>query len=199
MKAFDLFARPSQFDKLNLLNTACSDSETEIREFIASTFALHYNATIDTFCDRLLGVCSPEGQLCAAAGYNLAEEGPLFLEQYLDCPLEVHMQQQFGLEIQRTEIAEVGNLATTQVGGARMLIELMTQHLHAEGRRWVAFTATRSLINSFHKLGLSPVVLTPALPERVNNLAAWGTYYTQNPLVAIGDIQLGHSLLGGKQ
>lgn len=174
-------------------------ADTRTRQFIAKTFFAHYNARIDKFCDRLLSVCSPKGEITAAAGYNLAEEGPLFLEQYLDLPIEKQVRQQLGIDIARTEIAEVGNLAATQAGGSRMLIELMTQHLHGEGRRWVAFTATKSLINSFHRLGLSPVILAPALPERVSNPAAWGSYYLQHPYVAIGDIQLGHARLGGQQ
>jgi hypothetical protein len=159
----------------------------------------HYGATIESYCDRLIGVCSPQGTMLAAAGYNLAEEGPLFLEQYLDLPLEQQIQQQLGMDITRSEIAEVGNLAALQAGGTRMLIELMTQRLHQEGRRWVAFTATKSLINSFHRMGLSPVILVPAKPERVKNSKAWGSYYQQNPHVAIGDIQLGHARLGGQQ
>ena len=174
-------------------------ADSGIRQFIANTFSAHYNARIDKFCDRLLSVCSPNGEIMAAAGYNLAEEGPLFLEQYLDEPIEKQVRLQLGIDIARTEIAEVGNLAAAQAGGTRMLIELMTQHLHEEGRRWVAFTATQSLINSFHRLGLSPVILAPALPERVSNPAAWGSYYLHHPYVAIGDIQLGHARLGGQQ
>ena len=197
MKPLDYHSRQPQTAQAVLSDLRCE--EDDIRRFIVHTFAHHYNASIETFCDHLLGVCTPQGLLCAAAGYNLAEEGTLFLEQYLDVPLEQHVQQQLGLEIQRSDIAEVGNLAATHAGGARMLIELMTQHLHKEGRRWVAFTATRSLINSFKRLGLSPVILAPALPERVKNPAAWGSYYAQTPFVAIGDIQLGHARLGAHQ
>lgn len=182
---------------LPLMQQPCADSE--IRQFIADTFMHHYGAAIESYCDRLIGVCSPQGAILAAAGYNLAEEGPLFLEQYLDHPIEKQVRHQMGLEISRSEIAEVGNLAAIQAGGARMLIELMTQRLHQEGRRWVAFTATQSLINSFHRMGLSPIILAAAKPECVKNPKAWGRYYQQNPHVAIGDIQLGHARLGGQQ
>lgn len=173
--------------------------ETFIRSFIADTFARHHNAKLESFCDHLVGVCAQSGELLAAAGYNLAEDGPLFLEQYLDVPIQQHVLNTLGFEIQRHEVAEVGNLAALQAGGARLLIEMMTKHLHAEGRRWVAFTATQSLINSFHRMGLSPVVLAPALPHRVKNAAAWGTYYQNHPQVVLGDIQLGNQRLGACQ
>lgn len=197
MKPFEYQVLQQAGKSLPLIQQPCADSK--IREFIADTFMHHYGATIESYCDRLIGVCSPEGTMLAAAGYNLAEEGPLFLEQYLDLPLEQQIQQQLRMDITRSEIAEVGNLAALQAGGTRMLIELMTQRLHQEGRRWVAFTATKSLINSFHRMGLSPVILAPAKPARVKNPQAWGSYYQQNPHVAIGDIQLGHARLGGQQ
>lgn len=197
MKPFEYHTRQQHSGLLPVVQEPCADSK--IRQFIANTFQHHYGATIESYCDRLVGVCSPQGSMLAAAGYNLAEDGPLFLEQYLNVPLEEHLQQQLGLDIARSEIAEVGNLAALQAGGTRMLIDLMTQQLHQEGRRWVAFTATKSLINSFHRMGLSPVILAPALPERVKNQGAWGSYYLQNPQVAIGDIQLGHARLGGQQ
>lgn len=197
MKPFEYQSRQQHTGPHPLVQEPCADSK--IRQFIAETFQHHYGATIESYCDRLIGVCSPQGNMLAAAGYNLAEEGPLFLEQYLDKPLEQQIQQQLGLDITRSEIAEVGNLAALQAGGARMLIEMMTQRLHGEGRRWVAFTATQSLINSFHRMGLSPVILAPAKPERMKNAKAWGSYYQQNPHVAFGDIQLGHARLGGRQ
>nr|WP_294887866.1 thermostable hemolysin [uncultured Limnobacter sp.] len=197
MKPVEYNTRQHHTWLLSVIQEPCADSK--IRQFIADIFMNHYGATIESYCDRLIGVCSPQGTMLAAAGYNLAEEGPLFLEQYLDSPLEQQIQQQLDMDITRSEIAEVGNLAALQAGGARMLIELMTQRLHQEGRRWVAFTATKSLINSFHRMGLSPVILAPANPERVKNPNAWGSYYLQNPYVAIGDIQLGHARLGGQQ
>lgn len=197
MKPFEYHTRQHHTGSLPVIQEPFADSK--IRQFIADTFMHHYGATIESYCDRLIGVCSPQGTMLAAAGYNLAEEGPLFLEQYLDLPLEKQIQQQLGMDITRSEIAEVGNLAALQAGGTRMLIELMTQRLHQQGRRWVAFTATQSLINSFHRMGLSPVILAPASPARVKNPSAWGSYYQQNPHVAIGDIQLGHARLGGQQ
>jgi len=197
MKPVEYNTRQHHTWLLPVIQEPCAD--LKIRQFIADIFMHHYGATIESYCDRLIGVCSPQGTMLAAAGYNLAEEGPLFLEQYLDSPLEQQIQQQLGMDITRSEIAEVGNLAALQAGGTRMLIELMTQRLHQEGRRWVTFTATQSLINSFHRMGLSPVILAPANPKRVKNPNAWGSYYLQNPYVAIGDIQLGHARLGGQQ
>jgi hypothetical protein len=60
------------------------------------------------------------------------------------------------------------------------------------GYRWVAFTATRALRNSFHRLGLKPVPIAAADPARLaDGDAHWGSYYDQDPVVVAGKISLG--------
>ena len=125
----------------------------------------------------------------------MAGQQKLFLEQYLDLPIEQHIQNQSGLTIDRSQIAEVGNLATTHAGGARLLIRLVTQHLFALDTPWVVFTATQSLINSFHKMGLDPVWLADANASRVANPDAWGNYYLSNPVVVLGNVAQGFAKL----
>lgn len=170
-----------------------------LKAFIASVFKKHYNANIEAFCDRLMGVRGEDGELVAAAGINLANEGPLFLEQYLTQPIEEIISAETGLTVFRHEIAEVGNLAALQAGGTRKLIVRLTNFLKEQGRPWVAFTATKSLINSFNKLGLAPVVIADANKNCVANPQAWGSYYDHQPQVTFGNVILGyHSLLASR-
>lgn len=167
-----------------------------LEQFIADTFLEHYDARIEAFCKHLLGVRNTQGSLCAAIGYNLAEQGPLFLEQYLDAPIEDVVESRLGLRIQRHDLVEVGNLSAKETGGARMLIRLMTSHLHQCGRQWVAFTATKSLLNSFNRLGLPTIALAKATSDRVQDPEAWGSYYEQSPQVVIGEISIGYRRFG---
>jgi hypothetical protein len=75
---------------------------------------------------------------------------------------------------------------------ARVLIPRLARHLHRMGYSWVTFTATRALRNSFHRLGLWPLPLTPADPARLaDGGVSWGTYYDQDPVVMAGKISLG--------
>lgn len=179
-------------EQKKVLSRNLSGAEAQIQQFIAETFDSHYGAKVETFCNTLLGVRDFSGNLSAAAGYNLAEEGHLFLEQYLDSPVEKVAGAALGVGLSRFEIAEVGNLAAKEAGGARMLIRMVTQHLHMIGRRYVVFTATKSLINSFHRLGLEPIELVPARKSRVANPEKWGSYYDLEPRVVVGDIALGY-------
>ena len=83
-------------------------------------------------------------------------------------------------------------------GMARALIPLLACHLHRLGYRWVAFTATRALRNTFHRLGLRPLRLTRADPARLpDGGASWGTYYDHDPVVMAGKIS--HGLYAGER
>lgn len=167
-----------------------------LEAFIAAAFLKSYGAELSHFCDTLLGCRDAHGQWIAALGYTLAADGPLFLEQYLDSPLEQEIGARAGASVERAQMAEVGNLAASHAGAARTLIVGMTRLLHSQGLHWVAFTATTSLLNSFARLRLQPGVLAVADPRRLPDAGQrWGRYYQSQPQVMFGDIRYGHAQL----
>ena len=160
--------------------------------FIAARFGRAYGAHVTHFLPHLLGVRDGLARWQAAAGYAAASVQALFLEQYLDGPIELTLAAALGRPVARAGIVEVGNLAAVSAGMARALIPLLARHLHRLGYRWVAFTATRALRNTFHRLGLRPLRLTRADPARLSDGgASWGTYYDHDPVVMAGKISLG--------
>ena len=175
---------------------ADSAARASLEAFIAGAFRRAYGAELHHFCDTLLGCRDARGQWCAALGYTLAADGPLFLEQYLDTAIEAAIAQRTDHPVERAQIVEVGNLAARDPGAARALIVAMTRLLHGQGRHWVAFTATASLLNSFARLRLRPGVLAAADPRRLPDGGRhWGTYYHSQPQVMFGDIRYGHAQL----
>jgi hypothetical protein len=160
--------------------------------FIAARFRHAHGARIGHFSPHLLGVRDALGRWRAAAGYTPADGRPLFLEQYLDEPVEHVLAQLRGRAIGRDGIVEVGNLAASSIGMARALIPLLARHLERLGYAWVVFTATRELRNTFARLGLHPVALAPADPGRLAERdAGWGRYYDHEPMVMAGRISHG--------
>lgn len=160
--------------------------------FIAARFGRAYGARLTHFLPHLLGVRDGLERWQAAAGYAAAGVQELFLEQYLDAPIEEVLGHAVRRPIARNDVVEVGNLAAASAGMARALIPLLARHLHRMGYRWVAFTATRALRNSFHRLGLQPLALAPADPARLPDRGvSWGSYYAQDPVVMGGRISLG--------
>ena len=59
-----------------------------LERFIAERFRQAYGAQVSHFCAHLLGLRDAAGKWQAAAGYTPAASGALYLEHYLDRPVE---------------------------------------------------------------------------------------------------------------
>ncbi|MGG2396597.1 thermostable hemolysin [Pseudomonas sp. SH1-B] len=181
------------------LHLAASDSprRAELEQFISQRFATQYGARIRHFMPCLFGLETTAGQVLGAVGLRCGNPEAMFLERYLDAPVEQAIaDRQSGAAPARNEIVEVGNLAAVSPGAARLLIVALTDLLVALGFRWVTFTGTPTLLNSFQRLGLSPIALGLADPQRMGEeLADWGSYYACTPMVMAGDIYGGHQRL----
>lgn len=115
-----------------------------LEAFIGAQFARTYGARLAHFCHTLAGHRDAHGRWVAAPGYTPASDDSLFLEQYLDLPVETAIAGHVGHPIARIDVVEVGNLAAIDAGAGRRLIVAMTRHLHRQGLAWVTFTATRA-------------------------------------------------------
>jgi hypothetical protein len=182
--------------KLRLLRPDHPD-RAGLQRFIADSFARVYGARVTHFAEQLVGLDEASGGWSAAAGYTLAAKRSLFIEQYLNRPVEQSIAACLGVAIERSQIVEVGNFAARTPGAARQVITRMAALLHGFGRTWVVFTSTRSLLNSFVRLGIAPIVLAPADPMRLaDGGESWGTYYATEPQVMTANIPLGFIRLG---
>lgn len=160
--------------------------------FIQQRFRIAHGADIRHFMPQLFGVSQANGELCAVAGVRLASDEPLFLERYLDHPIEPLISAAAAQPVDRRAIAEVGNLAASDTGSARLSIIAITWLLAMGGLEWVAFTGNIGLVNSFHRLGLKPVTLCAADPQRLGDERhLWGSYYESQPWVHVGNIRAG--------
>lgn len=167
-----------------------------IETFIRQRFEESYGARLTHFMPRLFSICEPGGAIIAGFGLREASE-PLFLEHYLDQPIEARMVEVLAQPIQRAQIVEVGQFAGLQSGAARTMIRALTAHLFAEGFRWVSFTGTTALRNAFRRLHLQPVELARANITRLSAQERWqwGSYYDNDPRVLCGNIAQGYAAL----
>ena len=131
----------------------------------------------------------------AVLGYRRAEEEPLFLEAYLDRPIEDCLRLEFGRHVARGAIIEIGNLASTNAMAMIGLWGAAANDLGARGEVVVA-TLTRSLRAMFRRIGIVIHDLGPVDPSRLGDAsAAWGSYYAQDPHVCAGDIRQGQAAI----
>ncbi|MES1943019.1 hypothetical protein PC39_02802 [Salinisphaera sp. PC39] len=160
-----------------------------LERFTAAHYARHYGARLGDFYPHLLSLDNGAG-LQACMGFRGAGHGALFLEQYLDEPIEALVREHLGIAAPRAGIVEVGGLAADWQGAGRRLILAAAGWLHSRGYRVVVFTATPCVANSFRRLRLLPVDLGAADPRRLRrNASDWGCYYDHHPRVFAGPIR----------
>jgi hypothetical protein len=165
-----------------------------VEHFVRAVYRRRFGAHVAGWAPVLVALESGP-DIMAAAGYRPAGE-PLFLERYLDAPIEECLRVHAGLALARERIVEVGHLAAAHMGAGRWLMPLLGRHLAAAGFEWVVATATHELRRLFGRMGLSPIVLGEADPRRLGPDAThWGTYYAHRPLVVAGSIAAGMTQL----
>jgi hypothetical protein len=192
MKPSDTVQVPTQIE----IVSPQQPDRKELEQFVQTSFRQAWGAEVHEFMPSLLGLRNDLGELMGVLGLRSAEAEPLFLERYLDQPVEQLLAAKSGCHIARSEIVELGNLAVTRGGGRNWLITAMTAYLHAAGAGWVVFTAGPILRNAFRRLDLPLLELGPAPPERLGNEAVrWGRYYEQNPTVMAGRVAYGFERL----
>lgn len=170
-----------------------------IETFIRERFATRYGARIRHFMPTLLQLEDAHGVRVGAVGLRSAAAEPLFLERYLDRPVEVEIARRSCTPVARSQIVEVGNLAARGAGHGRLLIVALTSLLASQGYDWVVFTGTSELLNSFGRLDLGPLRLADADPARMGDERAdWGSYYDSQPQVMAGSVGRGHTCLLGR-
>ncbi|MDO8812720.1 MAG: thermostable hemolysin [Gallionella sp.] len=157
----------------------------EIEQFISNVFYQAYGAKIRRFKPCLMSLRDRDNKLVAACGFRSAALEPLFLETYLNQPIEAVLSERAGLPVRRNDIVEVGNLSVAGPGMARYLIASIVTQLHATSKQWAVFTVVPVLRNAFIKMGLNPLILCNADMSRLTpeEQTEWGSYYEQKPQI----------------
>lgn len=177
-----------------------SADRQRVETYVARQFQSVYGASINEFMPLFLSLGCND-QLSAVTGIRPVEEQPLFLEQYLDQPIEKEVVRVFETPANRLSVVEIGNLAATHRGSSQLLFVLLAATLHRAGFRWITFTATPQVRKTINRLGFELRIIDEAKPERLeqNVLKQWGSYYHTNPLVVAGDLNHAMQIIGAKR
>lgn len=162
---------------------------SRVEAYIETTYAEAFSGRIRAHYPTLMSVQDAQGQIHAAVGFRLAADAPLFLERYLDQTVETAITEAFNTTIHRTDVAEIGNLASQSSGASLFLFMALARHLHQLGCVHAVATATRQLRRTFGRVGFPTQRLTAANPARLGGEAVdWGGYYARDPEVLAGPI-----------
>ncbi len=164
----------------------------DVEAFIAQRFLEVHGARISSFMPQLLALFDDQGQVLAAVGVRSAGCERLFLEYYLDIPVEQAIGECATASVDRERIVEIGNLASRDRPACRRLFQLLARHLYSHRFEWAVFTGCSSLHRMFAALGIETLGLGRALQARLpQEQQTWGGYYEDNPQVVAGRVNCG--------
>lgn len=160
-----------------------------VEAFLERSYQRAFGGDLTSHYPILMSVWDASGGLHAAAGLRFAAREPLFLEQYLDAPVETAIASAFRTPVPRSQVAEIGNLASSSPGASIFLFLALAGYLDQQGCRFAAATATRPLRRIFRRVGFRTDRLAEARRERLADGGEhWGSYYEHDPQVLAGEI-----------
>ena len=180
---------PTRHSRYEVLSCARTSADREsLERFIQHAFQRNHGAVVRSFMPILIGLRDAAGNIVGAAGYRPADLEPLYLEQYLDDPVERAIATWVPeAAIARAQVAEIGNFACRDCATALAMVSELGRLLVARRHRWAVFTATRTVRAIMSRRGINLIELGPADPSRllVTN-DNWGAYYSADPRVMLG-------------
>jgi hypothetical protein len=172
-------------------------SRDELEAYVRDRFAAKHGASVRSFMPTLLSFRDRHGELRGVAGIRGADEARLYLEHYVDRPIEQLVTECLATRagdcldaprtVERQQIVEVGNLAGGNCRAAIRMVAQLPAYLMARRYTWIVFTATSSVRQILAGFGAPLLELGRADPARVAaSPDGWGRYYETDPRIFAG-------------
>ncbi|WP_395336664.1 thermostable hemolysin [Novosphingobium sp. BL-8H] len=164
-------------------------NDTAPAELVRRQYLAAHGAHVKPTYEHMMAK-SRAGVVKAALGYRRAGEMPLFLERYLEAPIEQVLSDVLAQDVRRDSVLEIGNLAADDAMSLISLWGAVANDLGGQCEVAVA-TLTAGLRSMFVRIGVPLHFLAPAKICRVDDPAIWGRYYDCDPWVCAGIIEEG--------
>ena len=163
-----------------------SEERAVLEARIRSGFGMHFDACIEGFMPRFAHYRHRSGAT-GVIGVRCAADGPLFLENYLNAPVESIIESTTGERTARDRIAEVGQFVVDDRDIVTSFFRDLVPFLTASGFDWVCFTGTDRIRALLARIGFRGLPLARAEQTRVPGSGDhWGRYYDFDPVVILG-------------
>ena len=161
--------------------------DTAIRSLIHARYAAAHDARPAADYPAYLSIGTPDAPH-AVLGFRTAGNDALFLERYLDRPVELLLGERLGRPVPRSRVVEIGDHASQRSTATIALWREAAAALTGQADVAVA-VLTAPLRAMFARLALPLIVLAPAPVEAIGDAAlAWGRYYDSDPMVCAGEV-----------
>jgi hypothetical protein len=159
----------------------------DLEAFVREAFWRKHDASVATFMPTLLSFRDGSGDLRGVIGVRGAARSTLYLEQYLQQPVEAAIAAAAGRPVQRGQVVEVGNLAGRNCRTAMRMVASLPAYLLSRDYQWIVFTATSAVRGILESFGAPLVELARADGSCVASSGdQWGRYYDNDPRVLAG-------------
>ena len=162
-----------------------SADRDEIERFIIETLHHTYGADIKRFKPYLMSLRDQDNRLIAVCGLHSAATERLFLENFLDQPIETALSEHTGFPVKRGDIVEIDNFSVAELGMSRHLVTAINDQLYFTSKQWAVLTAMPALREVFFNLGLNPEIIADTDMNLLSSedRQAWGNYFEQKPQI----------------
>ncbi len=158
---------------------ASGPDRARVEQFIREGFERAYNAHVSEFLPDLIYV--EDTRIRAALGIRSARSS-LFLEQYLDLPIEHYVST--SSIVPRSRIAEIGNLCSSNRRYTVSLFVAAAAVLEQRKFTHAVFCATKKVAAIIESSGVPLYRIAPATGSRLGDkLSVWGSYYECEPTI----------------
>jgi len=161
-------------------------------QFAHSEYMKAFSADLQTFAKELMVLRSSHGKIHSCVGISENTGAPFFLEHYFEGPIEEIISVKTGSHVKRDSIVEISSLATKSSGVAVLMMAGLVGYLFARGKKYLTFTATKTLRNTLLHLSIPLNLIACAREECLpsDNRTNWGRYYEAEPEVLWVDMRL---------
>jgi hypothetical protein len=154
----------------------------DAENFIKQGFSKAYGANISLSMPQILTV--KNGNFKAALGIRSAKE-PLFIEQYLNTPIE-QTHALIKENIARSNIVEIGSLYSNAIRFTLPLFLVTAVSLFYKNYQYLTFAGTSHVLNILSKAGVEYSTLCDAKKHALTPSSDdWGSYYETSPKVVV--------------
>jgi hypothetical protein len=194
----EISARKKSDTEVMLCVNDCADRQA-LERYIANKFLQVHDAHVNEYLTIIVGVNDGE-QILGAFGLRPGQYRPMFLEQYLDTPIEQQVALISTQLVDRHALMEVGNLAIASQKFGPTAMVLMAMSLAEAGYEWMVFTVTLQVEKLMKRLGFKPHYLASADPHRLKgDQSLWGSYYDNNPQVMVGSVKVAADVIASNK
>lgn len=157
-----------------------------LEDRIRSGFGTYFGACVEGFMPSFGSYEHRHGGT-GVVGLRRASDESLYLENYLDAPIEATIHKASGSFVTRDRIVEIGQFVVDDRDIVADFFRDLVPFLVDSGFDWVCFTGTDRIRAILGRVGFKGLPVAVAHADQVSHARdRWGRYYDFDPVVIIG-------------